>query len=398
MLTFRYSVQTPGGQTLEGVIRADDADTAHQALEQSSLRVLELERESQPAGIPLRGTDFFAFNQQLAQLTQAGLPVESGLRLIAQDMRSGRLAASIDAVADDLERGVALPEAFARHRGHFPRLYSRLVEAGIASNRLPAVLMNLGAHLEMLQRLRTALWRAAAYPLVVMAAFVAVMVFIGHVLMPQFAEMFDDFDTDTPFLTLALIRIGPYTLHAAIAFFAALLLFPLFGVVLRVLGYGGALRDQVLMRLPLVGPALHRNLMARWCDMLRVGVSAGMDLPAALDLAGRAIGSARLQRNTQVLIKQLEAGQPLDKESSTGASWSMIPPSVPAAMQVASEQADLAALVGDLSAIYEQQAELRLNAIQVYLAPMLLITLGLMIGLVIVAMFLPLVRLMTSVM
>lgn len=394
MLTYRYSVQTPGGQTLGGIIRAEDVETAQSALEQSSLRVIELEREAKPSGSPLRGTDFFAFNQQLAHLTKAGLPVESGLRLIAQDMRRGRLAASINAVAEELERGVSLPDAFAKHERQFPRLYSRLVEAGIGSNRLPAVLMNLSAHLEMLQRLRTSLWRAASYPLVVLVFFVAVMVFVGSFLIPHFEEIFDDFDTDMPALTIWLIRAAPYTLYVGIGLVVVLLLLPLLSILLKVLGRGGTLRDQVVMRLPLVGPALQRNLMARWCDMLRVGVSAGMDLPAALDLAGRAVGSQRLQNDTQSLIDRLEAGDRLDRSPS----WSMIPASVPAAMQLASEQADLAALVGDLSAIYEQQAELRLNAIQVYLAPMMLITLGLMVGFVIIAMFLPLVKLMQSVM
>ncbi|MEM7624051.1 MAG: type II secretion system F family protein [Planctomycetota bacterium] len=394
MLTYRYSVQTLGGQTLDGVIRAEDADTAKQALEQSNLRVLELERETKPSGSPLRGTDFFAFNQQLAQLTKSGLPVESGLRLIAQDMRRGRLAASINAVAEELDRGVSLPDAFEKHRRQFPPLYGQLVEAGIGSNRLPAVLMNLGTHLEMLQRLRNSLWRAAAYPLVVLTCFAGVMIFIGHTLVPRFAEMFNDFDTDLPSLTLWLVNLAPHTWYFAIAFFGLLLFFPLLGVVLRLLGSGGVLRDQVAMRLPLVGPALQRNLMARWCDMLRVGVSAGMDLPAALELAGRAVGSTRLRWDTQALIDRLEAGKSLD----SGSGGSLIPASVPAAMQLASEQADLTALVGDLSAIYEQQAELRLNAIQVYLAPMLLVSLGLIMGFVVVAMFLPLVKLMQSVM
>ncbi|MEM6852985.1 MAG: type II secretion system F family protein [Planctomycetota bacterium] len=394
MLTYRYAAQTPAGQTLDGVIRAGSADEARQALEDSSLQVLTLDHETETAGRPLRGQDFFAFNQQLAQLTKVGLPIESGLRLIARDMRRGRLASSISALAEELERGVALPEAFDRHASRFPPLYSQIVEAGITSNRLSAVLMNLSRHLELMQRLRSSLWRAASYPLVVLVSFMLVMAFIGTVLIPQFAEIYDDFDMDMPAVTLTLIAVAPYIWPITIAVFAALLVLPVLGVVTRLVGQGGWVRDHLLMRLPLVGPALNRNLMARWCDMLRVGVTAGMDLPAALALSGKALGSRRLEQDTRRLIDALEAGRSLDVDLGL----SLIPASVPAAMQLASEQADLAALAGDLSAIYEQQADLRINAIQMYLGPMMLIGLGLMMGMVAVALFLPLVRLLQWIM
>ncbi|MEM9882700.1 MAG: type II secretion system F family protein [Planctomycetota bacterium] len=390
MLTYRYAAQTPTGQTLDGVIRAAGVDEAQQALEAASLRVLTLERGQPAAGRPLRGADFAAFNQQLAQLTKVGLPLESGLRLIARDLGRGRLSASIDAVVDELERGVDLPEAFARHADRFPKLYSQVVAVGVESNNLSAVLLNLGRHLELVQRLRGALWRAASYPLIVLVCFVAVMVFIGGTLVPQFAEIYRDIDIGLPPLTALLIDISAYTWPLAIAFLAVLAALPLLGWV----GRGGGFRDAVLLRLPLVGPALHRNLMARWCDMLRVGVAAGLDLPAALRLSGRVVGSRRLERDTQQLIDVIEAGGTLDES----VRLALIPASVPAAIQLAAERADLAALVGDLSVIYEQQAEVRLIGVQTYLGPALLLVLGVLMGTVATALFLPLVKLMQSIM
>ena len=100
----------------------------------------------------LGGDDFVAFNQQLAQLAKAGLPLERGLRLIAADLGRGRLARAITEVADELERGTPLAEAFDRHRGRFPSLYGRLVDAGVRSGNLSEVLLNLGRHLDMGQR------------------------------------------------------------------------------------------------------------------------------------------------------------------------------------------------------------------------------------------------------
>ena len=161
---FGFRAQTHDGLSMSGTLEASDVDDANRQLHALGLRVVELEPRPAaalaPAGGPrLRGEDFIAFNQQLAHLTSAGLPIEHGLRLIAQDARRGRLARTIQQLADELERGTPLPQALAKYESKFPPLYARLVEAGVKSNNLPAMLLNLGRHAEMVQRLRAAIWR-----------------------------------------------------------------------------------------------------------------------------------------------------------------------------------------------------------------------------------------------
>ena len=123
-----------------------------------------------PGGAALRGIDFITFNQQLAHLTSAGMPIERGLRLIAQDMRRGRVSSTIRQIADELDRGVPLAMAFQNHASRFPPAYGRLLEAGIRTNNLSAMLLNLGRHMETVARLRAAMWRAISYPLMVFIA------------------------------------------------------------------------------------------------------------------------------------------------------------------------------------------------------------------------------------
>jgi type II secretory pathway component PulF len=390
---YTYRAQTPGGQTMDGVIRAEAAGVAWEALEDAGLHLIELAQETPTKARAVGGRDFLAFNQQLSQLVGAGLPVESGLRLIAQDLRRGRLARAVAAVAEDLERGVSLPEAFDTHRRSFPPLYGRLVEAGIQTGNLPAVLLNLSRHLELLQRLRGAIWRAAAYPVVVLLAFLAVMIFIGSVIVPQFAEIYRDFDTDLPALTRQVMAVARYAWLIALVLAGLLLLPLLLGGTLSLLGARGWLTDHVLMRLPLLGPALQRNLLARWCDLLHTGVAAGLDLPRALELAGESAGSGRLRLDTRRLVADLEAGRELDHRLK----FDVLPASVPAALRMGSERADLAALLADHAAIFEQQADLRLGSIQLYLAPALIVCLGIIMGIVTVALFLPLVNTMQAI-
>src|SRR5690348_17070364 len=142
--TFAYAAQTYDGQALSGTIDAADLTDAARRLETLRLRVIRLDKVAKPPRPRRLGEeDFTTFNQQLAQLTAAGMPIERGLRLVAEDMRSGRLAQAVHSVADELERGASLPEAFERHHRLFPPLYGTLVGAGVRSGNLSGMLLNL---------------------------------------------------------------------------------------------------------------------------------------------------------------------------------------------------------------------------------------------------------------
>lgn len=392
---FAYQAQTTQGRTLSGVIEARNADEARESLADMSLRVIEIEQTDRAKGAsPLRGGEFHAFNQQLAQLTAAGLPVEVGLRLIARDMRSGRLAESVRRVASELESGASLQDAFEKHRNLFPPLYGRLIDAGVRSNQLSAVLFNLGRHMDVMQRLRGTLWRAASYPLIILLGLGFVMAFLGHFILPQFEEIFQDFDTELPHVTLLVLNIGKWMLPIAAGIVALIVLAILSWSALRAAGKSQAFVDYLVMPIPLIGTVLRRNLVARWCDALKLGVQSGLDLPASLELAGDTVASPLLSRDGQALIQTLEAGRPLNEHPPLAVA----PEAVPAAIHLASQQHDLPTLLDNLSQMYQEQAELRLATLQSTLAPFLMILLAGLIGSVITALFLPLVRLMDAVM
>jgi len=160
--TFAYRAQSIDGQPLTGTIDAASPDHARQQLESLRLRVLELApaQAAAPATRPLRGEDFLTFNQQLAHLTSAGMPLEQGLRLIAQDMNRGAVANTIRQIADELEKGVPLGQAFEKHAAQFPPAYGHLIDAGVKTSNLSGMLLNLSEHLRTLANLRAALWRA----------------------------------------------------------------------------------------------------------------------------------------------------------------------------------------------------------------------------------------------
>jgi type IV pilus assembly protein PilC len=399
--TFAYRAQSLDGQPLSGTIDAATADQARERLESLRLRVLELEPAAAAIGAGtgrgLRGDDFITFNQQLAHLTAAGLPMEQGLRLIAQDLRRGRVAATVRQIADDLEKGNSLGDSFQKYASRFPPAYGRLIDAGVRSSNLSGMLLSLGQHLQTVARLRSALWRALSYPIMVFLALCFVVAFIGHFVLPRFEVVFRDFGTRLPAITEFLLAgsrvMGWGAIVAAVGVIGLIILWQ----VLRSTGRDAVLRDVIGLHLPLIGQTLKRSLISRWCDAVRLGISGGLDLPAAMRTAADAVGSPRLAREVEQLVLRIESGQPLD---NGGGRRGLIPATVLAAMELSSRQGGpgvLADVLATLSQMYQQQARAKVGLIPAVLTPIMLALLTGIIGFVIVAMFAPLITLIQSV-
>jgi len=393
-VTYSYRAQTQAGQPLSGTLDALDVQAARDQLQTLGLRLFEIApvpEASRPR--PLRGDDFLAFNQQLAHLTAAGLPVEKGLRLIAGDMASGRLARSIQQVANDLEAGMTLDQAFGRHAPQFPPLYGELIAAGVKTSSLPGMLFNLGRHLELVARVRAGVWRACAYPLMVMVALLGILVFISVVIMPRFVETIQDFHAKLPLSTQLLIWVGPFVPYIILTFLGVCILVPVTWRILCKMGEDRKIIDSFLLPLPLLGPILKRNMIARWCDGLRLGVEAGLDLPQAMQLAAGAIASPALEADTKELVLSLQSGHGLEGHRS----GRVLPAAVAAAIQFGTDQHDLPATLDGLTKLYQQQAEQRAAMLPVIITPAMIIMTALIMGFVITSLFMPLVALIKSV-
>jgi type IV pilus assembly protein PilC len=393
-LAFAYQAQTEQGQPVNGTIDAADAPQATRLLESLRLRVIEIAPVPRPPRPKaLRGDDFIAFNQQLTHLTRAGLPIEHGLRLIAQDMSSGRLAETVRQVADDLDRGTPLDQAFEKRHGQFPPMYGRLVAAGVQTSNLPGMLLNLGRHMEMVYRLRAMLWRAASYPLMVMGALTLVLLFLGIYVIPKFEAIFRDFGVRLPGATLLVLDLARAAPAAAIVVLILVIVVPLAWVLLRRTGRDRSVSDWLLLPMPLVGSVLKRNLIARWCDAVRLGVDAGLDLPRAIALAGDAVGSPRLQHDSEDLVQAVQSGQRVDVLAG---HTRLLPATIPTAMSLSIPNQDLAATLGTLSEMYQQQAETRLAILPALLTPALIVIVAVAIGFVVMALFLPFITLIQA--
>ncbi len=393
--SFAYEAQSPDGTALSGTLEASDVDEARWKLQGVGLRVIELSpAEDRPARAKaLRGEDFLAFNEQLAQLASAGLPLERGLRLIANDMRSRRLAETVRRIADEVERGRSLSEAFDAHREKFPPLYGQLVEAGVKTGNLHLVLLNLSRHVRLMGRLRETFWRAAAYPLVVLLALAVVAGLISIIIVPQFEQMYTDFDVELPAMTTAFFaaaKAAPYIAGGVLVIAAGL-----YGLWLSMWASGTwvAFLERSVGRVPIVGQVIRRHLIAIWCDHVRLGLQAGQDLPTTVEIAGHATGSPGLRHDSERIRSTLQQGRTIE--------WlpklRILPPMVTVSMQLSAERGDLPNTMAGLSEMYRQQSEHRLGLLRAILPPIFVVVVGLLLLLSVFALLLPLMSFIQSV-
>ena len=394
ILEFTYSARTPDGHSLSGTIDASNSTEARQKLESLHLFVSEIAPAGRPRARAMAGEDFITFNQQLAQLAAAGLPLEQGLGLVAQELRRGQLKRTIEQIADDLQKGRTLAQAVESRKQQFPPLFARLVDAGTRAGNLSSVLLNLGRHMAMVRSLQAALVRTLTYPLIVLLTFMAVMAFVFLGVIPQFHQIYADFHMELPFITQLLLGVSDL-LYNNIWIFAGLmaLILILIGMFVVSIGRGSPLGQAILRYLPPFAGVLKKSLIARWCDAVAVGIEAGMDLPDSIALADDTIESPAIRRDGEAMAQAISAGQPL----ASIPPGKILPVTIAAAIDLASQRNDLAPSLRTLGQMYRQQAEVRVAAIPAILSPLLLILMGFLIGIVITAMIAPIISLISSI-
>jgi type IV pilus assembly protein PilC len=271
------------------------------------------------------------------------------------------------------------------------------------------VLFGLSRHLDLTRQIRNALTRAIAYPAVVLIAILCISALLSAYVMPQLLAMFDPRTTmdwgfswrrapaprpGVPMVTVVAQYFGliaPYLAGAAVLM--ALLVATIWPLV-RVTTPGRWVSDQVLMRFPLIGRPLRYSLVGRWCDVASIGVHSGLDLPSALTTAADAIGSDRLRRDTERLVEAHSAGRGLDSVQEL----SVLPASVPGALQLALGANQLAPALATLRDIYLRQAQTRARMIPMTLMPLLILLMAVLIGGILMAIFVPILRLLDAMM
>jgi type II secretory pathway component PulF len=353
------------------------------------LAVSSIEKAAPPRPrTPIGRSEFLLFNQQLAAIARAGIPLERSLRKVAADVGSPRLRRLIKEVTADLEAGTSPEEAFARRKKHFPPLYGRIVEAGVCTGRLPEMLTSLNRHLELAGRTRRLILEALCYPVVVLLIAAGVLGFFFFEVIPAYEPIYKDLGKPLPAITRLFMSLSHNAVGIAIGVAAVIAGVVLLKFALGATARGRRLKEWLLLRVPVIGGIHRAATLGRLADTMSTLVGAGCDLPACVRLGAEASGSEHARQDAEALAAYVEGGGALSEFDASACR--IVPDYFLYSAYLGAERNELQDNLAGLAEMYAQQAQIRQGMLQALLPPSLLVAVGLTVGAGIFALFAPL--------
>lgn len=391
--TYLWEGVDSAGRAVRGEQTAPTPRHVHARLRRRGVTAKRLRRKPRGAalGRRVKTRDITLFSRQLATLTRAGVHLVQALRIVATNTRNTHFGAVIETVRGELAAGASLATALAAHPRQFDGMYRHLVYMGEQSGTLDVMLDRIAAYQERSEATRRKVRKALTYPVVVLLAALTVTALLLIHIVPQFEAVFATADAELPALTRFVMgasdQLRDWWLAAVVGAAGGA------GAFVALRRRSERLRnatDAALLRTPIVGAIVVKAAVARCSRTLSTAASAGVPL---VDALGAVAGSAE---NTAVANairragEQVAAGRPLSAGLRDGA---VFPEMLLALVAVGEESGNLDEMLGKCAAIYEAQVEDTVDNLTTLIEPALIGVLGVVVGGLIVAMYLPVFRL-----
>jgi len=328
---------------------------------------------------------FLIFNQQFVTLIRAGLPILKSLDLLADRLTDPHLGGHIKAVRDDVKNGSLLSEAF-RRQGVFPMIYTTSVLAGEKSGGLVEVLERYIGYQKLSLAVRKKVMVSLLYPLLLIGAAVALIVFLVVFVVPNFAELYKSMSADLPTITQVLIAVGTtartYVLVGVGVLIAAGVLFRMWS---RSEGAKETL-DGLKLRAPLFGDMWIKYQVAQFARVLSTLLTGGIPLVQGLETAADSLGTALLRKALDKAGKMVREGQSLSGSLST---TGIFPALAIDMIEVGESTGALPAMLSSVAEFYEDDVNTKMTASLSLIEPVIMIFMGMFVAFVLVALYLP---------
>jgi type II secretory pathway component PulF len=396
MATFEYNALTSAGRLMKGTIEAGSREEADELLKQMQLAVNSLEKAKlKKPKTAIGRNEFLLFNQQLASITKAGIPLERGLRELAADVGSKSMRKLIDSIAAELEAGVSIEKAFEKRQKRFPPLYGRILKAGVETGRLSEMLTSLNRHLELANQTKRIIFEAMSYPAVVLTLGAVILTGVFLFIIPQFGPILMEMtDTESlPAITQLFLSIAEnivsFWIGVGLLVAAILVLF----VILTTFAAGRRLKESMFLKVPVIGRVYHSSVLSRMAEAMAMMVAAGCDMPACLRLGSGTTASEKLLAESETLAGQVEQGANI---LEAGQFCKMIPRLFLYSIQLGTQRNELQDNLYSLGQMYAEQARYGQARLQAVLLPVMLIVVGGILASAVLAMFLPMIQIVST--
>ena len=398
MPTFTYTARTSGGELKSATIEASNRDDAVAQLRRQRLTIVKVdESKEKPASrlggsVPMR--DIVIFTRQFSTMINAGLPLVQALDILAKQSENPVLANVVRQVVFDVESGNTVADAMRKHPKAFSELYTNMVAAGEAGGILDIILNRLAVFMEKNDALVRKVKGAMIYPSVIMGVAGLCIVILLWKVIPTFAEMFASVGNELPLPTKVVIGLSDF-----LAAYWYLIGAGVFGAVVMIRGYyatppGHLMIDSLLLRVPVLGDVLRKSSVSRFTRTLGTLISSGVSILDGLEITAKTSGNRVVQDAIMGSRASIAGGDtiagPLQKSE-------VFPPMVISMISVGEQTGGLDEMLTKIADFYDDEVDAAVSGLLSLLEPIMIVFLGVVVGGMIVAMYLPIFDMVNSV-
>ena len=391
--TFLYSWEgiDKSNKTIRGDLRAASETVVTSTLRRQGIRVLKVKKVSMRGGGRIKERDVTFFTRQLSTMMRAGVPLLQSFDIIARGHSNPKFSRMLMDIKQQVESGSSLSQSFRRHPAQFDVLYSNLVAAGEQAGVLDTVLDRLATYKEKILAIKGKIKSALFYPAMVITVAVVVVTVIMIFVIPSFKEVFSSFGAALPPPTMVVIAISDFFVTYWYFVFALVAgtIFGLLATWKRVPAVRQMV-DRMSLHIPIIGKVLRQAAIARWSRTLATMFAAGVPLVDALDSVAGAAGNQVYADATRRIRTDVSTGTSL---SGAMVATDVFPNMVLQMTQIGEESGSLDAMLNKVADFYEREVDDAVSALSSLMEPLLMVFLGVIVGGLVVAMYLPIFKL-----
>ena len=390
---FSWSGMDKKGNRVSGKSLAPDETALRADLRRQGIAVSRIKKQSSAfkAGGKVQAEDIAVFSRQLATMLAAGIPLVQSFDIVGNGNEKPAMQKLVLDIKQDVEGGTSLHEALGKHPLHFDDLFVNLVEAGEQAGALETLLDKIATYKEKTEALKKKVKKALFYPTAVMVVAVIVTVILLIFVIPQFEALFKGFGADLPAFTKFVIGMSRWLQDNGV-FFAAVVA----GAIYAFLYFkkrSKAMREQLdrmLLKVPIIGPIMFKSAIARFARTLSTMFAAGVPLVEALESVAGACGNIVFENAVMKMRDEVATGQRLQRAmENTG----LFPNMVIQMIAVGEEAGALDAMSGKVATFYEAEVDNAVDSMSSLLEPLIMAILGVLVGGMVIAMYLPIFKL-----
>jgi len=399
MPSFEWKGRDRAGRPQGGVLVADSKDAVLAVLRRQQIVPITVKEKGKEIALPKlrRGINektLAVFTRQFSVMIDAGLPLVQCLQIMGEQQDNKAFQRIVLQVREDVESGSSLANAMKKHPQAFNELYVNMVAAGEAGGILDTILQRLATYIEKAARLKAQVKSAMIYPIAVISIAMLVVYVILWKVIPVFGALFTSLGAELPLPTRIVVAASKF-----VGRYWWLIVGLVVAGVVAVRRYyateqGRLVIDSILLKAPILGPVLRKIAVARFCRTLGTLLSAGVPILESLDITARTSGNAVIERSIFEVRKSVEEGKNLADPLKTTKQF---PPMVVQMISVGEATGAMDTMLGKIAEFYEDEVDTAVAGMMKLIEPILIFFLGVVVGGMVIAMYLPMFDLISKI-